>query len=192
MSNTTTLITLVVFAGVAVASFAVLKAKIDAKGGASGDLKDRFKAKFMLTANELEFLGRLETAVPELRFHAQVAMGALLDPAVSRKEGKEFFRLRGMFSQKIVDFVAQNRKDGTIVAIIELDDRTHDGEKDAKRDSMLASAGYRIIRWHSKTKPEVAAIRAELIPAPPLATLHRPPKADQPLQHVAPMVLSSD
>lgn len=166
MSNTSTLITLAVFAGVAAVGFAVLKAKIEAKGGVACDLKDKFKAKVMLTANELEFLGRLETAAPELRFHAQVAMGALLDPAASRKEGKEFFRLRGMFAQKIVDFVAQDRKDGKIVAIIELDDRTHDGDNDAKRDSMLAGAGYRIIRWHSKTKPEIAAIRAELIPPP--------------------------
>jgi very-short-patch-repair endonuclease len=166
---------LAVFAGAAAVGFAFLKAKIDAKGGGASDLKDKFKAKVMLSANELEFLGRLETAAPELRFHAQVAMGALLDPAVSRKEGKEFFRLRGMFAQKIVDFVAQDRKDGRIVAIIELDDRTHDGDKDAKRDLMLASAGYRIIRWHSKTKPEVAAIRSELIPAPTPATT--PPTA---------------
>jgi very-short-patch-repair endonuclease len=46
-----------------------------------------------------------------------------------------------MFSQKIVDFVAQRRSDGSIVAIIELDDRTHGSEKDAPRDEMLKSAG---------------------------------------------------
>lgn len=168
MSTTSTLVTLTVFAGVAAIGFVILKAKIDAKAGYAGSLKGKFKAKVMLTANELEFLGRLETAVPEYRFCPQVAMGALLDPAVSRKDGKAFFQLRGMFAQKIVDFVAQDRRDGKIVAIIELDDRTHDGDKDAKRDSMLASAGYRIIRWHSKTKPEAAVIRAELIPPLPV------------------------
>lgn len=144
---------------------AIAKAKIAARDGSPGHAP-QFKAKRLLTPNELEFLGRLEAAAPELRFLAQVAMGALLDPAVSRKEdGKAYFRLRGMFSQKIVDFVAQSRSDGSVVAIIELDDRTHDGDKDAKRDGMLASAGYRIVRWKSKAKPDAAAIRAELLPA---------------------------
>jgi Protein of unknown function (DUF2726) len=170
MSTTSNLITLTVFAGAAAVGFAILKAKIGAKGSGL-DLESKFKAKAFLTTNELEFLGRLESAVPEFRFHAQVSMGALLDPAVSRKDGKMFFRLRGMFSQKIVDFVAQNRIDGSIVAIIELDDLTHNGEKDVKRDAMLTCAGYRIVRWHSKTKPEIAAIRAELMPFLPLIKL---------------------
>jgi very-short-patch-repair endonuclease len=69
-----------------------------------------------------------------------------------------------MFSQKTMDFVAQSRRDGSIVAIIELDDRTHDMEKDSKRDTILATAGYRIVRWNSKTKPDAAAIRARLAP----------------------------
>lgn len=167
MSTTSNLVALAAFVGVAAVGFAILKAKINAKG--DGSLVGMFKSKALLTANELEFLGRLEVAVPELRFHAQVAMGALLDPAVSNKDRKAFMRLRGMFSQKIVDFVAQNRKDGVIVAVIELDDRTHNGDKDAKRDAMLASAGYKIVRWNSKTKPDAAAIRAELMPPAPAA-----------------------
>ena len=48
----------------------------------------------------------------------QVAMGALLDPAVPRSDRKAYYRLRGMFSQKIVDFVAQRKTDGQIVAVI--------------------------------------------------------------------------
>ena len=72
-----------------------------------------------------------------------------------------------MFSQKIVDFVAQQRSDGAIVAVIELDDRSHDGEKDARRDEMLKSAGYRIVRWNSRSKPDAHAIRETLLPPPP-------------------------
>ncbi len=166
MSTTSNLITLavVVIGGGLVAS-AVLKAKL---AGAGSD-NAKFKAKTLLTANELEFLGRLEAAAPELRFCPQVAMGAVLDPAVPRSDGKAYYRLRGMFSQKIVDFVAQRRADGSIVAVIELDDRTHETEKDAKRDAMLASAGYRVVRWNSKTKPDAAAIRAGLMPPPTAA-----------------------
>ncbi|MBE7942831.1 DUF2726 domain-containing protein [Ramlibacter aquaticus] len=132
----------------------------------SGNADVKFKPKALLTANELEFLGRLEAAAPELRFCPQVSMRALLEPAIPRKDGKAYFQARGMFSQKIVDFVAQRRSGGAIVAIVELDDRTHDGGKDAKRDAMLASAGYRVLRWQSRAKPDVAAIRAELQPPP--------------------------
>jgi len=165
MSTKTNLVLLAVMvAGAAAVALAVLKSKVSARGEGL-----RFKQKALLTANELEFLGRLETAVPELRFCPQVAMGALLEPAVSRKDGSAYFRLRGMFSQKIADFVAQRREDGAVVAVIELDDRTHNPDKDAKRDIMLTSAGYKVIRWNSKTKPDANAIRLQLMP-PPLVT----------------------
>ena len=152
---------LICLASVVVAAF-VLAAK-----GATGRRTAMFKARPMLTANELEFLGRLERAVPEYRFHAQVAMGALLEPAIAKKlNGREYMRARGMFSQKIVDFVAQRRDTGQIVAIIELDDRTHNAEKDAKRDAMLQQAGYRVMRWTSKSKPATAEILDSLVGAP--------------------------
>lgn len=129
--------------------------------------QDTFKAKKLLTPNENEFLLRLETALPELRICPQVAMGALLDPSAPRSDRKAYFRQRGQYSQKIVDFVAQRRSDGEVVAIIELDDRTHDSGKDSKRDAMLRSAGYRTIRWDSRRKPDTLAIRAALFPPLP-------------------------
>lgn len=154
-----------VFAASAIAAIAiVIKMKLGS-GAISSGATPGFKAKPMLTANELEFLSRLEAATPELRYHSQVSMGALIEPAVSRRDAKEYFRARGMFSQKIVDFVAQHRKDGTIVAVIELDDRTHDSEKDGRRDVMLATAGYQVVRWTSKAKPDLATIRAKLLPS---------------------------
>lgn len=158
--------TIAVIAAVGILAFAVvaIKAKIGVGGPGS---RPAFKRKTLLTPNELEFLARLESSAPELRFHAQVSMGALLDPAASSKDGREYFRARGMFSQKIVDFVAQARADGSIVAIIELDDRTHNSDKDGRRDAMLSSAGYKVVRWKSKSKPDAAAIRVELL-APPI------------------------
>jgi len=53
-----------------------------------------------------------------------------------------------------------------MVAIIEMNDCTHDGEKDVKRDTLLTSAGYCTVRWQPKTKPETATISAELRPHP--------------------------
>ena len=163
MSTTSNLITLLAVVAAGAVALAVLKSKLAGQQSAGA----KFKRKTLLTPNELEFLVRLEAAAPELRLFPQVAMGALLDPALPRSESKAYFRLRGMFSQKIVDFVAQRRSDGSTVAIIELDDRTHGSDKDAMRDEMLQSAGYRIVRWHSKTKPDAAAIRAELYRSTP-------------------------
>lgn len=122
------------------------------------------KRKNLLTANESEFLTRLEIAAPEFRFHAQVCMGALLEPSIQREKNVgKFMSIRGRFSQKIVDFVAQRKLDGEIIAIIELDDRTHIKSKDEKRDQMLEMAGYRVLRWQSKSKPNPMDIRATLL-----------------------------
>lgn len=131
----------------------------------------------LLTRNELEFLSRLEAAVPELRFHSQVAMGALLEPAFPKKlDPRAYMSIRGTFSQKIVDFVAQDRTTGAVVAVVELDDRTHDVAKDDKRDAMLREGGYRVVRWQSTAKPDPAAIRHSLLSAPPAAAPPRQAK----------------
>ena len=158
---------LLLIVGIGAIGLTILKSRLAGLG--AGRTAGQFKAKRLLTANELEFIGRLESAAPELRFHAQVSMGAVLDPAVPKSDGRAYMSIRGRFAQKIIDFVAQDKKTGDIVAIIELDDRTHNETKDAKRDTMLASAGYRTIRWNSKNKPDAAAIRAMLFPPPPPA-----------------------
>ena len=162
MRSGTLLLVLVGLAAVAgIALVLIAKAKSD------GDSGQRFKAKAFMTANELEFLARLEAAVPDLRFHAQVAMGALLDAATPRRENAgAHMSARGRFGQKIVDFVAQHRTTGAVVAVIELDDRTHDSAKDQSRDAMLREGGYKVIRWQSKAKPDALVIRQALLEAP--------------------------
>lgn len=136
-------------------------------GKAGAGRAPRFKAKPFMSANEAEFLARLESAVPEYRFHCQVAMGALLEPAQTRRSNASVHqRLRNMFNQKIVDYVAQRRDNGQIVALIELDDRTHNVAKDADRDTMLHEAGYRTLRWQASAKPSRAEILAALVPPP--------------------------
>jgi hypothetical protein len=114
----------------------------------------------LLTENEKEFLLRLEEAFPEHRIMAQVCMGALMAPAV-RGGSPDYLSIRGRFAQKVVDFVVL---DDTleVVALVELDDRTHRLEKDAIRDAMTAAAGYVTLRYQSRAKPAPQAIRAEL------------------------------
>ena len=112
----------------------------------------------ILTANEIEFFYRLSRALPDYHVFPQVAFGAIL-----KATGKDRYSARGIFSQKIADYVVCERDTMNILAIIELDDRTHNAEKDAKRDRILASAGYRTIRFNSKKKPNEAEIASYFI-----------------------------
>lgn len=74
-------------------------------------------------------------------------MGTLLEPAFFKKtDPRAYMSVRGSFSQKVVDFVAQDRGSGTVLAVIELDDRTHHATKDNKRDEMLREDSYKVVR----------------------------------------------
>jgi len=67
------------------------------------------------------------------------------------------------------DFVVCN-KDSSIVAVIELDDATHQREDrqaaDAKKDKALGSAGVQIVRWQAKAIPDLATIQKAFMPNP--------------------------
>lgn len=115
----------------------------------------------LLTENEKDFLQRLEHAFPEHRVMAQVCMGALMAPAV-RGGSPEYLSIRGRFAQKVVDYVLLDDA-LEVVALVELDDKTHRVDKDAVRDAMTASAGYVTLRYHSRQKPEPEQIRADLL-----------------------------
>ena len=58
-------------------------------------------------------------------------------------------------------------KDLTVLAAIELDDKTHDVanrvETDKKKDKATSAAGIRILRWHVKSMPDGAVIRVEFV-----------------------------
>lgn len=160
MFNTTTfsIITLVILAALAYA----LNLKSN-KSNTSASDKTKYKPKNLLTANELEFITRLEQACPEYRFHAQVCMAAIMEPDLPRSEKGPYYSARGKIAQKMVDYVVQDRNTGNIIALIELDDKTHNPDKDTQRDAITQSAGYKTIRWNSKNKPSAEQIRKELV-----------------------------
>ena len=112
----------------------------------------KYKAKALMTDNEIEFFQRLIKAFPKYYVFPQVSLGAILasaDTAPSQRHGT-----RMTFAQKMADYVICNQQ-MKIVAIVELDDKTHSKEKDDKRDSMLKEAGYKIFRFESKHKPSI-------------------------------------
>lgn len=123
-----------------------------------------FKARPILTPNEQEFYGRLVRALPGHAVLCQVSMSALIEPDTD--DPGDYQRRRLTFSQKYVDFVIVDATPGRdpmrVVAIVELDDITHDAQKDAQRDAMLNSAGYTVLRWQSRRKPDIHAIRRSI------------------------------
>lgn len=99
----------------------------------------------LMTKRERIVCEMIERAVPHARIHAQVSMGAILRPATGLDRSRST-SVRNRFSSKRVDFVLEDRASGEIIAIVELDDRTHNRTADRQRDRMTARAGYLTIR----------------------------------------------
>ena len=120
-----------------------------------------YRARKLMSENELEFFGRLTKAVPEYFVFPQVAMSAILQAnSTDRKTAyRDFLRI----AQQRVDYLVC-KTDGNIVAVVELDDKTHKAAKDKGRDERLRQAGLRTLRFESRSKPAVDVLRAALIP----------------------------
>ena len=121
-------------------------------------IRPKVRRKQFLTRVEQETLRHLEYAFPQFRVHCQVSMGALLSPErwLGRNDALWTHRL---YSQKIVDYVLQDRRSGEIVALVELDDATHRRRRDHARDVLTDIAGYRTIRLEAARRPTLASVR---------------------------------
>lgn len=109
-----------------------------------------------MSDNEAEFFGRLIVALPECYIFPQVAMTALLEATSTDKKKAHSDRLR--IAQQRIDYVICDRQ-CRVIAVVELDDRTHSRVKDQVRDSRLEQAGVRVVRFQSKTKPSKDELR---------------------------------
>lgn len=140
-----------------IALMAILLAQVWLKG------KERpgtYRGRALMTPNEVEFFGRLVAALPDHHIFPQVAMSALIEAATSDKKKAYSDRLR--IAQQRVDYVICDRT-CTVVAVVELDDRTHSADKDQVRDARLQQGGIRTVRFHSKNKPNVDALRTAIL-----------------------------
>lgn len=124
------------------------------------DRTGSYKARHLLTGNEAEFFGRLVAALPDHYIFPQVAMSALIEAASSDKKKAHGDRLR--IAQQRVDYVVSDRN-FNVVVVVELDDRTHSGAKDQIRDARLMQVNIRTVRFQSKNKPGIDAIRAAVL-----------------------------
>lgn len=126
-------------------------------------LMSGFRPKTFMTNNEVDFFHKLKSAcASDYVIFAQVSMGALLDTKIAR-ENPKYWQIRASFSSKILDFVICDPTNLSPLLIVELDDKTHNFDKDKVRDSFTALGGYKTVRFWSKNKPTVAELRTSIL-----------------------------
>jgi hypothetical protein len=119
----------------------------------------RIQPKTLLTPNEAEFFHRLQRALPTYEIFPQVAFAAFLTDD-GRLSAQRRWSVRAKFDRKIADYVICERGTLKIIALIELDDRTHSSAADRQRDAITKAARYKTFRFQSRQKPSVAELAA--------------------------------
>jgi very-short-patch-repair endonuclease len=127
-----------------------------------------FYAKKPLSNPEQILYFRLKNALPEHIVLAQVQLSRFLGV----KKGNNFQTWNNRINRMSADFVIC-AKDSSVVAVIELDDSTHDTDKrktaDAKKDNAIKAAGITIHRWNVRAIPDESTIQGLLIKTVPAA-----------------------
>lgn len=113
----------------------------------------------VLSSPERQLYSRLVSALPGHIVLAQVAFSRLVE-ARNGTPKQNRVRMNAVL-QKVADFVVCT-EDFEVVAVIELDDSTHDPEKDARRDAILEAAGIETVRFHVSRLPNEDEIRDAL------------------------------
>ena len=145
-----------------VALLVLLLAALGLAAALRGAPKLPVKSRRLMTSRERDVISMIETAVPHCRVHAQVAMAALVDCTGGLTRAQRA-STRNRFDRKVVDFVLEDRSSGDVLAIVELDDRTHSAAKDRARDEITAAAGYRTIRLPAGKRPDQLGVRAQIL-----------------------------
>lgn len=114
--------------------------------------RNPIKGKHIITMNEQPTFMKLKEALPEHIILAQVAFSAFMTA--------QGYATRNLFNRKVADFVVLD-KAFNIVAIVELDDSSHEGKEkfDAERDALIHEAGFKVIRY--KRTPELVQIHRD-------------------------------
>jgi very-short-patch-repair endonuclease len=136
------------------------------KKGASDGIWPYF-AKKPLTPPEQVLYFRLLKALPDHMVLAQVQLSRMLGV----KKGNNYQSWLNRINQMSADFVIC-AKDATVLAVVELDDSSHQSDRrkaaDNKKERALTAAGIKLIRWQARELPDDAVIRSALLPNPSL------------------------
>ena len=113
-----------------------------------------------LTDPEQTLYWRLVEALPECVILAQVSFSRFIKPTPPEGafEARQYRALYARISQKTIDFLVC-LKDFTVVAAVELDDSSHEPERDVRRDELLKAAGITPIHLKVEHIPSVESLR---------------------------------
>jgi very-short-patch-repair endonuclease len=124
----------------------------------SGSAPWPFYVKKPLTQPEQVLYHRLVATMPDYIVLSQVQLSRVLGV----KKGFNFYEWNNRINRMSLDFLVC-LKDSTVVAAIELDDKTHEKESrieaDEKKERALSSAGIALIRWQVSALPDEVTIR---------------------------------
>ena len=161
------LVLLLVVLALVVIALAILK-KQGLLGKADGPWP--FYAKRLLSQPEQVLYHRLVKSLPEHIVLAQVQVSRVLGV----KKGFKFHEWNNRINRLSYDFVVCT-KESTVLAAIELDDKSHEAaaraETDKKKDRATLAAGVRLIRRNVKSLPDHGAIQAAFSTEQPLKSL---------------------
>lgn len=112
----------------------------------------------IMTKTEIQFFEILKQTLNEYYIFTQVCTSAILK-ATSRNHSN-FLKAKNTYNRTFIDFVICD-ENLEIIALIELDDKTHDNkkEKDTIRDYITAKAGYKTIRFDCRKMPNANDIK---------------------------------
>lgn len=121
-----------------------------------------YYAKKPLSEPEQILYHRLVAALPQCIVLAQVQ----LSQVVGVNEGFNFGVWNNRINRMSLDFIVC-LKDSTVIAAVELDDKTHEKEirvkADAKKGKALSAAGIELIHWHVSALPDEKTIREAFV-----------------------------
>jgi hypothetical protein len=127
-------------------------------GNETQDVPWPVAARNLLTQRERSLYDSLLVLYPKHRLFVQVALSQLIDVPEDHPERQS---IRNRFSQLVADFVLC-RSNLSVVAVIELDDRSHERADrqaaDARKNKALADAGLRLVRIPAGTLPSAAKL----------------------------------
>ena len=116
-----------------------------------------------MTNSEVRFFALLQDAMPEHFIFAQVQLSRLIQATDPQDSAFWFNRICRMSA----DYVLVDRDAQTVIAVIELDDWTHDKPErkraDQKKTKAIESAGLPLIRFDGRRMPSATQLRHEIL-----------------------------
>lgn len=122
----------------------------------------RYNKTRLLSETEYKFFYLLMNSLPEYLIFTQVATDEILE--VKSNSRSHYHSVRNRFNKTRIDFVVCTPST-EIIALVELDDQSHDDKKDDDiiRDYITAKAGYKTVRFDCRKLPDGNIIRQQIL-----------------------------